>query len=109
MIEALVIRLVTPNCAAIMAIIAMDAIHLNHVPFLRETLTETCQSVPIPRLHIVRDIQPFRSSRSTNIHNWNDINYKPPFLVSQAADESHEGEYRGKQRANSRVKNSAKN
>lgn len=58
---------------------------------------------------MLRDLQPFCSPRSTDIHNRNNINHKPPFFVSQAADESHESKYRNKQRADSHVKTSAKN
>ena len=41
MIEALVIRVVTAICAAIMAIIAKNATYPNKVLFFRETLEET--------------------------------------------------------------------
>lgn len=58
---------------------------------------------------MLRDLQPFCSPRGTDIHNRNNINHKPPFLVSQAADESHKSKYRNKQQADSHVKTSAKN
>ena len=108
--EALVIRVVTANCAAMIEIVAKNAKHPNNVFFFRESLEEKCRYYYLfLTSQMLRDLQPFCSPRSTDIHNRNNINHKPPFLVSQAADESHESEYRNKQRADSHVKTSAKN